>query len=753
MESDQYSPDPANRVPKAAEDKLHARIVSVMAMSIAAIAAVLAFWLHRLAKKGVPIIRDPLPELLEYFDSHTSSRDQLFAHRVGLITLVVATVVMSWRVTRSAKFRLFTGQLADYSTRFQALWAPRLVLPSIAVGFGVLLTGTPAGAAVFASMLAMLVCLRLLQVPESRVETAALCALGGLGLGAVLKWGDAASAFVIITGFAPLSVWLVSRGKSSFDAVALIAVVVGVVVFGLAALIDHPGGSFPLIDFLPLDKHLAITLGYYKKVALAGDSGIPMPTGYSVLLPLALAGVERLMGDALSFMTLVRGVQLSNIVFCILGSLGLVVFYRRQSNPPALLLGLALMFTAFSTNPLAGSLYANQTGVRFLGFPLILAVLLVSERWQIGPFMRGGVLGVASGFCLVLNMETGVICCLMVVSYFALSQLLFTRKCLLLGMGGVLGVLLIPAALMALYWTAGARGGGAGYDMGFFMMKVMSTGYGSLPLKVDVMTLIALHAAVIVSRALYVRCRAPLASGDAFRAAVGLGIITWLAYYLHRSHEWSIHSFAFLYGFLVASWISPKMLQTLARFRELPAVGPSPLRLVVAMAVLMIGVAPAAHTALDFTERAYYAPIVKNDEEGARQMLSGIPVHESLRAHLEEKARFLTEFKPGMDLRYVTAHSLLIPILSGVDNGLDRQEVFTTVTTRHEFRRFMDHLLRNGTEHVLLDDPVERNDVHLNSKYEVSFCDRIRKEMQKRGYKLDRKQAHWEIWHRAEVDS
>jgi hypothetical protein len=331
---------------------------------------------------------------------------------------------------------------------------------------------------------------------------------------------------------------------------------------------------------------------------------------------------------------------------------------------------------------------------------------------------------------------------------------LFTRKCLLLAVGGVSGVLLIPAVLIALYWMAGTRGGGgAGYDMGFFMMKVMSTGYGSLPLTLDVMTLITLHAAVVVSRALFVRCRAPLASGDAFRAAVGLGIVTWLAYYLHRSHEWSIHSFAFLYGFLVASWISPKMLKMLARFQESPAAGPSPLRVAVAMVILMIGVLPAAQTSLDFTERAYYAPLVKNDAEGERQILSGIPVHEGLRDYLEEKARFLTEFKAGRDLRYVTAHSLLMPILSGVDNGLDRQEVFTTITTRHEFRRFMDHLLRNGVEFVLLDDPVERNDVHLNSKYEVSFGDRIRKEMQKRGYKLDRKQAHWEIWRRMGVDS
>ena len=724
-------------------------------MSIALVVAVLAFWLHRIALWGVPIIRDPLPELLEYFDSSISSRDQLFAHRVGLISLCATTVVMSWLVMRRAQFRIFIEQLGDYSASFSTLWARRLALPTMAAGIGMLLADTPAGAAVFASMLALLICLRLLDVPDARLETAALCLLAGVGVGATLRWGSPLSAVAIIIGFAPVSVWLMRNGKSSVDAVAMMAVPVGVVVFGLAALIDHPGGSFPLIDFLPLDKHLAITLGYYKKVVQAGDTGMPMPTGYSVLLPLALAGVEHLVGHALSFMTLVRGVQLSNIVFCILGSLGLVLFYRKQSNAPALLLALALMFTAFSTNPTAGSLYANQTGVRFLGFPLILAVLLVSERWRIGPFVRGGVLGIALGFCLVLNMETGMICGLMVASYFAFSQYLITRKCLLLAAGGALGALLVPGALVALYWAAGARsGGGAGYDMGFFMKKVMSTGYGSLPLTLDVMTLITLHAVVVVSRALFVRCRAPLESGDAFRAAVGLGIITWLAYYLHRAHEWSIHSFAFLYGFLLASWISPKMLHTLARFRELPAAGPSPLRLAVAVVVVMIGVVPAAQTALDFTERAYYASTAKNDASGGRQILSGIPVHEGVRTYLEEKAHFLSEFKAGRDLRYVTAHSLLIPILSGVDNGLDRQEIFTTVTTRQEFRKFMDHLLRNRVDYVLLDDPVERNDMHLNTKHEVSFCNRIRKEMEKRGYKkTDRVQAHWEIWHRAGVDS
>ena len=192
-----------------------------------------------------------------------------------------------------------------------------------------------------------------------------------------------------------------------------------------------------------------------------------------------------------------------------------------------------------------------------------MVVLILMRRQP--PRRAALLLGLSATLLVLFNPETGL-CLAFGYSLFLLSRLrnfdivpLVARAVA----GAVIAVVFFFEFLPRRTCRV-ARDGGVSL-LGF--ITHFGQGYGSLPIYFDPLALVIFsHSAyVVVFTTMQWWRRRNLRFKDSVKFAVAAVILVWLSYYINRPHPWNLWTFKFLYAFLVADFLEPRLLGRLWR--------------------------------------------------------------------------------------------------------------------------------------------------------------------------------------------
>ena len=220
-----------------------------------------------------------------------------------------------------------------------------------------------------------------------------------------------------------------------------------------------------------------------------------------------------------------------------------------------------MIFGTFSSTSHIAVFYPNQSGWRFLGFPIWVILLLIFRNT---PLKRAAFcLGCGCGALLLANLETGIVMTIgtMVFLVSRAQHVAWRERAnhALLFFGGAL-------VAMFTFWALFR----AEFDQWPFSLSTLAAdtllhhfcqGYGGRPLVCDLMAaFIFMHCVYLVS-SLILRWRDRGISHSAgVKLAVAAAVLTWYAYYMNRPDPWNLWTFLFLYSFLMADFLDRRRL-------------------------------------------------------------------------------------------------------------------------------------------------------------------------------------------------
>jgi hypothetical protein len=519
--------------------------------------------------------------------------------------------------------------------------------------------------------------------------------------------------------------------------------VAGVVVLAAVAAATLPGFLGPP-DFSRLRwPELAFAQSHWSVVMSAGDlllSGRKLledvRPDYGVLLPLLVAGVERVTG-AFSFGSQVHMVQALQLVYLGLATL----LYRRHTRGRWLLVALALLAVVpwyhFAHRSL---LFPNQSPWRTIGVPLSLAALLFFRRDDArADALR---LGAVAGAALLLNLESGTAMAV------AIATFLYFRHGLAAGerrLQRALGLLLplvggLLSAVLAVL-VLGRVVTGDWIPLGrlpsLFLNAVFlsSGGFSGFPFVADPWPVLVFgHAVFVLARAAL--DPVPAASlRTSFRAAVAAALVVWFAYYANRPHPWNLSSYYLLYGFLLVDLLRAAGAGLARRRASVPVV----LALALLGGVALPNVLAIARKGVEQVGVALTPALRREPPAGAREV-SGVWVEPSGGAAVLAKAATIAG-RRGEAPVYFTSDSWLVPKVAGVFSAVPAVDACWESMTRTAYRRIVDAVLASPASRVYFDPPG------TPSYYTdcAPFYERLRADLSGRFVKGG-DEGGWEVW-------
>ncbi|HET7340151.1 MAG TPA: hypothetical protein VFL90_01720 [Methylomirabilota bacterium] len=445
--------------------------------------------------------------------------------------------------------------------------------------------------------------------------------------------------------------------------------------------------------------------------------------GYAYLLAVLTALIERYTG-LVSFAADVRLVQAMNVAFA-LAALAACYAWDR-ARPLVALLALALVLPWVQNNHL-NIFFPNQSGLRFLFFPLTIVALRLSHRVPVARAALAG--GVFAALALLWNLETGL----------ALTAGIAVHL-------GARGERLSPAVLLplALRFLAGLAGGGlvvglvSGVGLGLWPLDLLrrllqrtAVGYGyGYPLYVDLMALLLLGYAIWALLELVVARRAGRPDPSLVdRGALGVVMLVWAAYYVLQPHPWNVWSYLLPGGLLLADSL-------FTGARRLPLV-PCVLAVTIAVPAAALG---TAQTWWSLDRGSHLASVAALDAGRIGTVVSGVMVKAADATAIQARAAYLATVPA--DTVVVTGDSYLLPKLSGRVALFPHRDPAYSSTTRAQLAELAGAIRRRAPSVLLLDDPVTLDDLHRR------YFERLAAELAD-SYRLDGVRSGWSVFTRA----
>lgn len=540
----------------------------------------------------------------------------------------------------------------------------------------------------------------------------------------------------ISLGVGVLLTELLSRAAPWLGAARTRTVLSGVTALYVALLI-LPGLALPLdlsghlASVVPaIEAHYSAVMGSAGRLAL-GEGAASF--NYGALLPTLFAIFARA-GGAPEFGSEVRVVQLMQGLFALLAAAAYAIW--RPRRPLAVVLPLLLIAPSLSNfNTLVW--FPNQTAWRFIGFPLAALGLLAVRRrdagWGVAIWLGG-----VSALLLVSNLETGIAASVGFCVYLAsrapvrLGPLVAHGIGYLVGVGLGLGVFAGFFRASLGYWPLEtARSLLA--DMGH-----VASGYAGSPLPFDPLALLLFaHAAFTVIRGA-IRWRAGALGPDAsFRVAIATTLLIWFAYYVNRPWAMNLWTLLFLYGFLLADLLDPRVL-------ALRGGRPARVLLPARTAILAFLVFPAAIAlnwqAVDDARRAVKRLVKDPVAEPEERRVSGVWLDAEAASSLERRAAYLRAAE-GDRLLSLSASVYLLPRLSGLQSPLTVRDAFNGTLTPGDFDGLVAEILALAPERILFDaDPR-----FAGPPQQQQFVQRLQTQLGA-VYRRDPDADDWQVW-------
>jgi hypothetical protein len=484
--------------------------------------------------------------------------------------------------------------------------------------------------------------------------------------------------------------------------------IAGIVVLAALAAATLPGFLGPP-DFSRVRwPELAFAQSHWSVVMSAGDlltSGrrllVDVRPDYGVLLPLVVAGLERVTGP-LSFGSEVHLLQALQLLYLALAT----TLYRRHARGSWLLVALALLAVVpwyhFAHRSL---LFPNQSSWRTIGVPLTLVALLFLPSSDARASARR--LGAVAGAALLLNLESGT------AMTVAIATFLYFRHGLAMGPRRIARSLgLVPPFLVGLLaavagalvlgrivtgdWIPVAR------LPALFLNAVFlsSGGFSGFPFVLDPWPVLVFgHAVYVLARAA-LDPRSAAVPRTSFRAAVAAALVVWFAYYANRPHPWNLSSYYLLYGFLLVDLLRAAVAGLGRRRASVPVV----------LALALLG-GVALPNALAIAKKggeqvgAALPPALRREPPPGAREVSGVWVEPSGGAAVLAKAATIAG-RRGEAPVYFTSDSWLVPKAAGVFPAFPAVDACWESMTRTAYRRIVDAVLASPASRVYFDPPT-----------------------------------------------
>jgi hypothetical protein len=435
----------------------------------------------------------------------------------------------------------------------------------------------------------------------------------------------------------------------------------------------------------------------------------------------------------------VRIVQWLQLIFCALAALS----YRVWAPRDALYTVVPLLLVApFLSSLGAGVWFPNQSGWRFLSLPLGALTLLLVRRSSGGTAALA--LGLASGFVLLLNPETGVCLSAGNLVFLALRDRGFRwRRLTAASLTFSLGLTLCVAAFGLSFRSA------FGYwplptsnELSLLKFSSFASGYGGLRLYMDpVALLIFLHAAYVFVRSAVLWAHDKLGANDAVQAALATTILAWSAYYANRPDPWNLWTFLFLYGFLLRAFLERRIL-ALRRGRFPTATFPTrTLILGLILGPLIVG---GNYRIMKETGSILSRWFLDPSLETRAERVSGVWMSKELAQALDAKAEFLRSQRGVDGLVYFTANTHLMPLLSGIISALPLQDVYNETVTPAQYDRLVSRTLELNPRRILFDADGGAASGRPEQQH---FLRRLRTRLAP-AYRPAQESHGWEVWER-----
>ena len=525
---------------------------------------------------------------------------------------------------------------------------------------------------------------------------------------------------------------------------AELSAVIGVLLLAYAGFLLIPGLVRPIAPTSPtlevpgglalnyVELHYAFTLGPGDRIALGRpvfDGATPY---YGLLLPLALGRFEKTWG-LLDFGAHIRLVQALDVLFLVLA----VMAYRawKPRHLVSIVVPMLLILPWLHSSHLV-VLHPNQSGWRSLCFPVAMLALLWTRRQ---PLTRSvAVLAVTMGLLALLNLETAVALGAGFVVYVGCrSQASLAGAALEVGrlvIGSLLALALVLGVLSVMSgdeFTASMHA----LTGQLHLLRTFASGYGGAPLYADLVVLWVLaHATYLLVRSLTIRTRQPLSASLSFRTAVASIILVWGGYYANRPAPWNVWSYLYLYAFLIAAYFDPRVWRVVvARLQRGALSAP----LIVFVLIIMPLLASTNTSALIMAARNL------RDGDQATATVSGIRVGPAMAALLKNKADYLRSMAPRSGV-YFSLDSFLMPLMSGVDNGLPFIDTFGETFSAREFELLLKQVRERKPALILFDDPATELS---GTPAQQAFFDRIRATLAGT-YREAGTSSGWQVWQR-----
>jgi hypothetical protein len=476
---------------------------------------------------------------------------------------------------------------------------------------------------------------------------------------------------------------------------AIVLLTAGPAVFG--TLVPNPS------DLPGIDQHYDFMFSQGRQLTaghlLSGDNPAGYPPGYG-LLPQMLVGTVAELGHPISYVGLIRIVQLGQAVF--LAVLMSAVWIRTQSKAVdgrVLALLVAVMLAAPWLYTLGlGVMRPNLSGFRCL--LMVVASLIAGLACRARPLPAGAMIGATAAIAPLYNLETGV----GVIAGLGVAWLLRVRSLSLAtqAASAAAGFAAFAAVLVAfgtLYWAiVGAIPSAVGVLSLFDNIRLFASGFlGLAPELRPIVLVILLHASYVLVAAIRSILNRGYPAPAPMDAAVATMILGWLPYYVNRPFDWNLWVVVSLYPILLAPAIAGHGRRFAALLVAVLIVLPTPMR--VAKANLFV---PA---------RAGWAPgWVLGWKSGCAD---GLILPDEVCAHLRQRADTLRQFAGEGPIYWSSSLPLLTLHMSGVRGLLWTAVLWPQLFTPEDVERVAASVAMSNPRNILMDNP---DDPFLNFK-------------------------------------
>lgn len=452
--------------------------------------------------------------------------------------------------------------------------------------------------------------------------------------------------------------------------------------------------------------HYYAVLGVAPIMATGGSPLVNCTFYYGLLVQIFMA-ISQQGAGLLPMGDYVLVIQVSLIVFTLLALLCYRLISPRRTLWALVFVGLWLPWMIQAGGD---GITPPNSGLRFMGLPLALLVLLLGEKLSPRPLSL--CLGVTAGLALLLNLETGICIGLGFCAYSIISERA-TRLCAMLQRLALLllGCLATLALFIACYRLGLGRWPVAPSDI-LAYIKLFSSGFGGIPWAFDPLALVIFsYPAYLVARLTGVWLKAELSPRMRFKFAVAFIILVWMAYYANRAWDYSLYSHAFLFTYLIFDLLpSPLALQS--HWQGFKALGRKRVPALIVVFIFTLGPSTMNYslTGAKIVWRAAAKRLAYEGDTARMERFSGLWIHTQTVQQVRAQCRFLAQIPKEKRVFFVDTNQFLVQLESGRFFPLPLQDLWGESFTTEGLERNIAAVAASAPDVVLLgNDPTRRD--------------------------------------------